>query len=268
MQQTDFSKNLRLLCSFEKSISDVCRVININRQQFNKYLSGASHPSANNLRRICDHFHTHQSELYLPHAMFSELLSFRGDGMERLGGNAAEHLLKRAFPGNRRALSRYLGYYLAHSHAFSWEGFILRTLVCLYERDGMVLSKTISRVKDPKDGTLFLSKYDGYVSLLGNRIFMVEFQSLAQDAIVETILQPDVRSQVSLLRGVTLDMSSKHRVPYVSRTVWKFLGGTVDQRAVLKCLGVSPRHSRTLDPHVLQVLGVTPAPNEVLRYDS
>ncbi len=257
-EQTDFSQNLRLLCSFEKSVSDVCRAISINRQQFNKYLNAASKPSAANLRRICEHFHTHQSELYLPHAEFTELLSLRGYGSEHTvaGLAAPEQLVRRAFPGNRRALSRYLGYYLAHSHALSWEGYILRALVCLYERDGMILSKTISRVKDPKDGTPFISKYDGYVSWLGsgNTIFVVEFQNLAQDAIATTILQPNIRSQVSLLRGITLDMSSKLKVPYASNSVWKFLGTTVKQRSVLQSLGVFAPDSRALDPQVKQIL--------------
>lgn len=50
-----FAENLRLLCSYEKSVSAVCRSVGINRQQFSKYLSGANQPSTNNLRRICDH---------------------------------------------------------------------------------------------------------------------------------------------------------------------------------------------------------------------
>ena len=34
------SKNLRLLCAQHGSIARVCREIEINRQQFNRYLSG------------------------------------------------------------------------------------------------------------------------------------------------------------------------------------------------------------------------------------
>ena len=255
-ESSDLARNLRLLCSFEKSVSEICRAIAINRQQFNKYLSGASQPSARNLRKICEHFHTHQSELYLPHAEFAELLSLRGYASDRLSEQAGspEQLLKRAFPGNRRALSRYLGYYLTHSHALSWEGYILRTLVCLYEREGMILNKTISRVKDPKDGTLFMSKYDGYVSWLGNSIFLIEFQNLAQDAVVETILHPDIRSQSNLLHGLSLDMSSKRQIPYVTRTIWKFLGATIEPRSTLQSLGVYPPNTRALDPQILQTL--------------
>ena len=39
-----FAENLRLLCSHYASVAEVCRRIGMNRQQFNKYLSGASTP--------------------------------------------------------------------------------------------------------------------------------------------------------------------------------------------------------------------------------
>ena len=44
--------NLRQLCRQRRSTSEVCRAIGINRQQFNKYLSGAAVPSSFNLARI------------------------------------------------------------------------------------------------------------------------------------------------------------------------------------------------------------------------
>ena len=143
----------------------------------------------------------------------------------------------------------------------------MRLLTCVYEQDGMILIKSITRNKDPVHGALYLSKYDGYVSLLGNRIFVVEFQSLAQDAIVETILHPTGRSQLTLLRGVTLDLSSKKRNPYVSPIVWKYLGRTIDHRSALKACGLLPIHSANLDRKIVQILGDTPFPSEHPYYD-
>lgn len=266
MHQTDFSQNLKLLCSFEKSVSDICRAIGINRQQFNKYLNGASRPSPYNLQRICDHFHIQSADLHLPQAEFADRMQFHtGGGQTR--ERQAMRWLSGAFPGNRRALGRYLGYYLAHFHSFSWDGHILRSLVCIYERDGMILTKTIERNRDPVDGAFFLSKYDGYVSLLDNRLFAVEFQSLARDAIVETVLYPTGRSQLTMLRGVTFGLSSKQRNPYVSRTAWKFLGRSVDHRLALKACGLVPIRSADLDRQIVQILGDKPLPNERLHYD-
>ncbi|MDA9009324.1 hypothetical protein N9K16_05120 [Alphaproteobacteria bacterium] len=169
-------------------------------------------------------------------------------------------MLTQVFPGDIRALRRYLGYYMTYYHTQSWTGYILRTLTCIYEQDGMVLNKTIDRVKDPFDGTLFLSKYDGYVSLLGNRIFVVEFQSLAQDAIVETVLLPESRSELSSLQGATIGISSKRRSPYFSKTVWKYLGRTIDHRRAVGSIGLIPINSPALDPGILKILGAPQDP--------
>jgi transcriptional regulator with XRE-family HTH domain len=51
--QANFVRNLKLMCSYAPSISEACRSMGINRQQFTKYLNGTSRPSARNLRRIC-----------------------------------------------------------------------------------------------------------------------------------------------------------------------------------------------------------------------
>ncbi len=52
----DFSQNLRLLCGYYKSVAMVCRSLDINRQQFNKYLGAQATPSLFTLRKICAFF--------------------------------------------------------------------------------------------------------------------------------------------------------------------------------------------------------------------
>jgi len=61
-EQTDrelheiFSRNLRLLASKERSITELCRTLRINRTQFNRYLSGEVSPRPLILHKICEHF--------------------------------------------------------------------------------------------------------------------------------------------------------------------------------------------------------------------
>jgi hypothetical protein len=42
---SDFTHNLGLLCSYQRSIAEICRKLGFNRQQFNKYLAGSVMPS-------------------------------------------------------------------------------------------------------------------------------------------------------------------------------------------------------------------------------
>ncbi len=51
-----FSANLTRLCASQASIAAICRATQINRQQFNRYLSGESLPNQRNLAKICEFF--------------------------------------------------------------------------------------------------------------------------------------------------------------------------------------------------------------------
>ncbi len=263
----EFARNLKLLCGFEKSVSAACRAVGINRQQFSKYLNGTSQPSPYNLQRICDHFAIQPADLYLSHDEFAERMHFRSSRDGKRPGLSPSLPLAKAFPGDIKSLRRYLGYYLAYCHSGTWENHVLCAVTRIYEVDGMVFSKTIERSRDPEEGTLYLSKYDGLMSFLGNRLFVVEHQSLANDAIVETVLYPVARSQLVLLQGTIFGMSSKRREPYVSRCVWKYLGTNVDLRAVMNAVGLLRIHANNIDPKVLRILGERPFPSHLLRYD-
>ena len=59
-----FASNLRDECNRIGSISNVCSGIGINRQQFNKYLSGKSLPNEQTLRRICSFLKIQKEQLF------------------------------------------------------------------------------------------------------------------------------------------------------------------------------------------------------------
>jgi transcriptional regulator with XRE-family HTH domain len=60
----DFAKNLRTMTEQRGTIAQVCRELGMNRQQFNKYLSGTSLPAPQTLEKIARYFGVDQ------HAMF------------------------------------------------------------------------------------------------------------------------------------------------------------------------------------------------------
>ena len=51
-----FADNLRLLTQGQRSVSELCRELGVNRTQFNRYLSGQASPRPEVLQRICSHF--------------------------------------------------------------------------------------------------------------------------------------------------------------------------------------------------------------------
>jgi transcriptional regulator with XRE-family HTH domain len=59
-----FAANLRERCHALGTIAEACRGAGINRQQFNKYLSGASLPNSRTLKRICAYLQVSEESLF------------------------------------------------------------------------------------------------------------------------------------------------------------------------------------------------------------
>lgn len=229
----------------------------MNRQQFGRYLSGAAMPTAHNLRRICAHFGIDERELFEPAAGFRARHAPTASDPRNLPWRT----LFQAFPGDRVALRRYLGLYHSHFISPSWPGSVMRALVLLHERDGFVLARSVERAVDPARGVRQRSKYQGLVSYLGDRLFVVEREATSRDSIVETILFPAHRHQLNYLRGMTFGLSWRpRRAPYVSRAIWKRLKDGADPREALAQCGVLRLDSRKLDPVVRGFVGGDPSP--------
>lgn len=60
----NIAANLRALCAQRGSIAQACREAGINRQQFNRYLTGEAIPNKANLQKICSYFAVSDTELF------------------------------------------------------------------------------------------------------------------------------------------------------------------------------------------------------------
>ncbi len=72
-----FARNLQLLVADQPSISAACRALEINRTQFNRYLSGEAHPRPEVLAKICAYFECDARILLTPLAEIDALLRRR-----------------------------------------------------------------------------------------------------------------------------------------------------------------------------------------------
>lgn len=256
MPVADLKTNLRLLCSYQKSISEVCRRTAINRQQFNRYLSGATRPSAHNLQKICRFFELDEYELLLPHEHFRDLLRARDDlPLEPETGQSLAALVERALAQDMRELRRYEGFYFSYFHSLGWQGRIMRSLVCFYEHDSRMYVKSIERFRDPRGKDRYTMKYDGLVTTMSNRLFVFEYESLLGGAVATTILNTTYRSHITLLTGITLAASTgRRRAPGAARVVYQYLGKTVDRRATLAACGAFPEKSAAVNAEIKRLI--------------
>ncbi len=254
---TDFSSNLRNLCTEKPSITHVCREVGINRQQFNRYLSGKGLPSAYNLRRICNYFDLKEADLFLPYERFETLHIINPQKSTKTPIN----ILSQAFPGKLGAMRRYLGVYYSHFFTPSWDGKILRGLVLLYEKDGYVISRSVERGTNPEETIRIKVRYDGLASYRKNRIFLVESERGDEGSLIETILFPAHRQQITYLRGMTMGVAWRPRLmPYSSRTIWQRASERTSAREALNSCGVFSIDSRHINKTVRDFLSANEHP--------
>lgn len=253
-----FSENLRMLCSYYRSVADVCRKLNINRAQFNRYLNGSSRPSGHTLERLCDFFGVESAEIYLPHDQFQRVVQVRP--RQRTEHAAyAEHVtrLQQQSAGH---CTKYLGYYYEYYHSMSAPGKVLRGLVRIFLHEGGVYHERLERF--PQHANLdetYKCKYVGGTFFLNDRIFLVDYESLTGNEITHTVLFPTYKNRVARLSGLMLGVSaSTQRSIACARVVLEFLGKTIDVRTSMRLCGLFDPKEGAIDPTILKVIDNSP----------
>ncbi|GGO86484.1 transcriptional regulator [Marinobacterium nitratireducens] len=260
----DFGQNLRLLCSYYKSIAEVCRRLDINRPQFNRYLSGRYKPSAGTLRRLCEFFGVEEQEILLPHSQFQRLVQVRPksrstDSPARPELAHLDRLTQRGSEG----LERYLGYYFEYYLSMANPGKLIRTLVCLEELDERVYYQRSERMVPHPGEAPCHNRYLGIAHLLTDRIFLLDYESLNCHEITQTILFPSFRNRLSRLTGLKLGVSdNSERMPCCTRVLYEYLGTNVDRKKALALCGLYDLDAADIDASILEGVRNEMAPGE------
>ncbi|MDA7946372.1 MAG: helix-turn-helix domain-containing protein [Hyphomicrobiaceae bacterium] len=271
MANAAVAENLRLLTSYYKSVAEACRQLGINRQQFNKYLSGHTAPSRHTLQRICDFFGVEDYELLLPADEFRELVALkpsRASGPVANGPAYMDHI-DRLIHASRGDAERYCGYYFAYRYSFSDSGALQKSLVRFWREDERILSKRVERFQD-RDGeevAPFLCKYLGTLLLLRDRIYVIEYDALRRQEVSQTILYPGYRSRLTWLSGLNMGVSTRDdRRIGCGRVLYQHLGRTIDLRRALGQLGKFETDSDQVPDMVRETLceGVSGSPSDML----
>lgn len=268
----DLPQNLRLLCGYGRSISDVCRKAGVNRQQFNKYLSGQSTPSLRSLRLICDYFGVDEAEILMDYASFSELIRRRPPRL-RAKHDPLYRFVDELAAGNARpaeALRKYQGFYYCYTQPEERAATLLRSLVYVHEKNGMFFSTSID-VNRPLEGPLPRTmKYKGIVVHLADRLLFIEREVSVGECVLIAILFTTDYEPITYLTGLITGImpeSSKQIESY--RTVYEYLGQSVDTRATLKSCGRVKLDDPDINDYIRRCTSNDMAPEEtafVARY--
>jgi transcriptional regulator with XRE-family HTH domain len=256
--QREFCENLRMLCGYYRSVADVCRKLNINRAQFNRYLNGTSKPSSHTLEYICDFFGVEPAEIYLPHKHFLEIVRVRP--RQKTDRSPYEKHISQLQHQSQGKFDKYLGYYFEYYQSMSSRGKVLRGLVHIFMQDGAAYYERFERF--PPNATLegtSRCRYLGGAFYLNDRIFLVDYETLSGNEMVQIVLFPSYKNKVARLSGLMLGVASSHeRSIGCARVVFEFLGRSIDLRKAMRQCGLFDSKEADIDPTILKAIDNSP----------
>ncbi|MCM2563318.1 helix-turn-helix transcriptional regulator [Lutimaribacter sp. EGI FJ00015] len=235
----ELRQNLTLLCSYFPSIAEVCRKLDINRQQFNKYLAGNAHPSRHNMRRICDFFGVSESELLMEPQQFEEIVALKRKPPQQQALSKPLRHLEKLYQRSQE-LEKYVGYYFRYFYSFGNRGKVIRSLAVVYKEDDKYYWKNIEILRDPMTGrTSGLNKYEGVLFYLADRLHVIEYETIEVNTITQATLYPSHRSRIGVLLGIqTGGPTRRGRKPGASKVALEYLGRDINVREALKRTGL------------------------------
>ena len=232
MPNQSFAINLRLVCDQHRSVAHVCRSLQMNRQQFNKYLSGKIYPSKHNLLRICHFFRLSEEQFNLEPGAFKQVVAESSLQQAETASSEIEKVIG-TLPSSGDALSRYEGYYHSHFHGLGFPGRLIRSLVHIYRHQDAYYTRNVEHLwnKEKHGAQRNRFKYEGMAFYLGDRIFITE---------VET------------------------HMPSATRVEFHFLGKQVDLRQALRDCGIFDLDSDRIDSDIRDRINNQITENEFL----
>ncbi|MDN7846969.1 XRE family transcriptional regulator [Burkholderia multivorans] len=222
----NLQQNLMLLVESCSSVASLCRSLDVNRQQFNKYLAGQHAPSNKVLQKIARHFMMETSDLFRSPADFKRF--YEGFESDLPMGLRASPQFANFLPlakASVELLRDYLGVYYRYHNSSIYKGRILRSVTCLYEADSCVQYVTVERfpLLDGSGRVGYSFTYYGFCFLLGDRVFLVDFEGVQRNEMTFTILTPQHRRPIRFLYGLVSGVaSSSYRQPFSTRLMLGF----------------------------------------------
>ncbi len=252
MSADHLAANLKLLCGYSRSIAEVCRQAGINRQQFTKYLSGASLPSLHSLRRVCDFFGVEDHEILLEPGAFRALIRLRPP---RLGGDqeaqpdAAARLLAGLAAGHDAAGALALiGYYFLYLRDDRRAPMISRSLVRLTAAPRGLALKALDFTPGGTSTLPSCVKYAGSAFVTDGRIHVMARECVVGKSVWFASYYLTDFTRRPYLSGLSMGVEPDPRGEIIAlRSVLEYLGTTIDIRRELRRCGQIPAAAPEID---------------------
>ena len=248
-----FGQNLRILCQGQSSISSICRDLEINRTQFNRYLSGESFPRPDVLHKICSFFETDARILLEP--------------LDQIRAQATDALIHpemfEYFGPEETDVSQDIfptGFFRFSRHSFVEKNRFVQGLIFVYKKDfqtflrGMEAKEAIA--DQGLDTNAKIREFRGFIIAQDGGIAMLAFRR-GSTSCSFSYLSPTPSFENNFWVGYSTRTSPEHvNGTRVTRLVFEHLGqkqseimATARQAGLCELDELWPYHRRLLRPN-------------------
>ncbi|RVU09814.1 XRE family transcriptional regulator [Rhizobium sp. RMa-01] len=255
-----FGANLRTLCERQGSISAICRKIAINRQQFNKYLSGTHVPSDANLRLIANHFGLSTAILFSDPDELRTLVDgnffhamMTAKQMQKMPGFVSDMVV-----GTTAYEDDLVGVYDRYQYSSIYKGSVLKSVFCIYRNGEFLQHYYVERFPsyDAPNKAEYIFKYYGLCFALEDRVFTIDVEGIQKNEMTSGVFAAVKRNTKKFMYGIGSGIAAtQFRQPYATKVVLHYRGpGLIKREHLAQCTvleATSPRIPR----EVLQYLG-------------
>ena len=258
-----FSANLRYLCDQRGSISLICRKIHINRQQFNKYLSGRHMPSPANIRTIADHFGLGVDVLFSPHSEFRSLIDGNFfDTFNRMrSAPQVQKFLSTVMSAPDAVEQSLTGVYDRYQFSSIYPRRILRATLCIYRGSDLLQHTYVEHFPSHDDPhrTAYTFKYHGFVLPIEARIFTVDFETVQRNEMTFGIYSSVQRNTKRFMFGITSGIAATmFRQPFSTRIALHYRRPGILTREDLAASTALDMNDASIPREVREYLGDVP----------
>lgn len=262
-KMVNFAANLRHLCDQKGSISFICRKIQINRQQFNKYLSGKHLPSSANVRIIANHFSLNAEMLFEPHEDFRAVIdgNFFNTFSRLRNMPAVQGFLSTILSTPDSVEQSLVGIYDRYHFSSIYPRKILRASFCIYRGSDMLQHSYVERFPshDTPDKTAYTFKYHGFVLPIQGRVFTVDFETAQRNEMTFGIFSTVQRNSKRFMMGITSGIAATmFRQPFSTRLALHYRGPGLLKREDLARTTTLDMNDPSIPREVRAYLGESP----------
>ncbi|WP_433850764.1 helix-turn-helix domain-containing protein [Brucella pseudogrignonensis] len=255
-----FAANLRTLCDQHGSISAICRKIKMNRQQFNKYLSGTHIPSDANLRLIANHFGLSTTMLFSNPDELRTLVDgnffhamMTAKQMPKMPGFVSEMIV-----GTTTYEPELVGVYDRYQFSSIYKGSVLKSVFCIYRNGEFLQHYYVERFPsfDEPCKAEYIFKYHGLCFAMEDRFFTLDLEAIQKNEMTFGVFAAVKRNTKKFMYGIGSGIAAtQFRQPYATKVVLQYRGSGLITKQHLASCTVLEANSPQIPREVLQHLG-------------